>query len=49
MKLTKEELKAVLDEVESVNGKGWEWVDIPAFIRRDNEDELKAIIAGLEK
>jgi hypothetical protein len=44
MKLNKNELKEMLREVERMNGKGWQWFDIPAFVRKYNEKELKEII-----
>jgi len=44
MKLNKEELKQILEEIKKIEGDGWGWLDIPAYIRKDNSEALFHLI-----
>jgi hypothetical protein len=44
MKLTNEELRQILERVEKENGGTAYWLDIPAYIRKDNADALLEVI-----
>jgi hypothetical protein len=44
MKLTKEELREILARVEEASGGVLHWLDIPAYIRKDNGEALLEII-----